>query len=80
MARIRKPRTRVRGRRQSLRAPDERLAQPPHQPFNTFPGDTLLASDYLDHRNPLTVGPVLDPPLGDTGYPSFEAQRLLSRR
>lgn len=35
--------------------------------FNFFPGDTLLASDYLDYRNPLTTGPVLDPPPGDLG-------------
>ena len=32
------------------------------QTFSFFPGDLLLASDYLDHRNSLTMGPVLDPP------------------
>lgn len=37
------------------------------QTFNFFPGDRLLASDYLDHRCPLTRGPVLDPPPGDSG-------------
>jgi hypothetical protein len=35
------------------------------QTFAFFPGDLLLASDYLDHRNRLTVGPVLDPPSED---------------
>ena len=35
------------------------------QTFAFYPGDLLLASDYLDHRNPLTVGPVLDPPAED---------------
>lgn len=33
--------------------------------FSFFPGDVLLASDYLDDRNPLTVGPLLDPRPGD---------------
>ena len=36
-----------------------------NQTFAFFPGDLLLSSDYLDHRNPLTVGPVLDPPSED---------------
>jgi hypothetical protein len=35
------------------------------QTFAFFPGDALLESDYLNHRNPLTVGPILDPPPED---------------
>jgi hypothetical protein len=44
-----------------------------HDWASSFLADEILKSGYLDQRNPVTVGPVLDPPEDDQQPPSPDA-------